>query len=216
MIDDTRHTAIHEAGHAVIGRVVGMVCGYATIRAGRNSSGHAITADPYEIASGWEFAGKFRGLKSIVVGRIMTFQAGSEAEVVALGECPGGDEDDRYQVALMADAGEFGQDKVEKLRRQTRHLVTRHQETIKTVADRLIDLKRLGARQIDLLVWPKARMNGFITFEKLRRRLHGATLEQVGNAMRLDQFPRAYFHNGRIMWRVMDIENLIVRQRQST
>jgi hypothetical protein len=24
-------TAIHEAGHAVIGRVLGMVCGYATI-----------------------------------------------------------------------------------------------------------------------------------------------------------------------------------------
>jgi hypothetical protein len=142
----------------------------------------------------------------------MTFQAGAEAEV--LGECPGGDEDDRYQVALMADAGEFGQDKVEKLRRHTRQLVKRHQETIESVANRLIDLRRLGARQIDLLVWPKTKMHDFITFNKLRPRLRGATLEQVINAMRLDQFPRAYFHNGKIMWRVIDIEKLIVRQRK--
>jgi hypothetical protein len=116
----------------------------------------------------------------------MTFQAGAEAEAVILGECPGGDEDDRWQVASMS------------------------------VADRLIELKRLGARQIDLLVWPKAKMNDFITFEKLRPQLRGATLEQVRYAMRLDEFPRGYFHNGRTMWRVVDIEKLIVRQRKST
>jgi hypothetical protein len=29
-LNDLRHTAIHEAGHAVIGRVLGMTCGHAT------------------------------------------------------------------------------------------------------------------------------------------------------------------------------------------
>jgi hypothetical protein len=88
----------------------------------------------------------------------MTFQAGAEAEAVILGECPAGDEDDRWQVASMS------------------------------VADRLIELKRLGARQIDLLVWSKAKMLDFVTFQKSRPRLIDATLEQVINAMRFDQF----------------------------
>jgi hypothetical protein len=132
-------------------------------------------------------------VEATVIGRIMTFQAGAEAEAVILGECPGGDEDDRWQIASMVGEGELNQDKVEKLRRHTRQLVKRHQTSIESVADRLIELKRLGARQIDLLVWPKAKMLDFITFQKLRPRLSGATLEQVINAMRFDQFLAAIF-----------------------
>lgn len=42
-------TAHHEAGHAVIGRVMGQVCGGATIvqNVQENEAGHAITVDPY-------------------------------------------------------------------------------------------------------------------------------------------------------------------------
>jgi hypothetical protein len=40
--------AIHEAGHAVIGRVLTLVCGHATIVVDHEAGelGHSITADP--------------------------------------------------------------------------------------------------------------------------------------------------------------------------
>src|SRR5689334_5077933 len=98
---DRWHTAIHEAGHAVIGRVLGMGCGHATINADHNSAGHGIIADPWAIAHSWETAGKHRDITSVWRGRIMALQAGAEAvaEILGMGAC--GDEDDRYQVTLM-------------------------------------------------------------------------------------------------------------------
>lgn len=56
MIGRERGTAIHEAGHAVIGRVLGMICGHATIIAdeAEGEAGHTITADPHMIAYEWD------------------------------------------------------------------------------------------------------------------------------------------------------------------
>ena len=53
-------TSVHEAGHAVIGRVLTLACGPASIVPDDNSRGHAITADPYETLSQWERRGKVR------------------------------------------------------------------------------------------------------------------------------------------------------------
>jgi hypothetical protein len=100
-----RHTAIHEAGHAVIGRVLGMICGHATVVQDDDSAGHAVTADPWFIHAAWEDRGKFRDPSSVFRGRIMTFMAGREAEIVCLGTCNGGDGDDRYEISLKRSQG---------------------------------------------------------------------------------------------------------------
>jgi hypothetical protein len=69
-LNDKRHTAYHEAGHGVIGRVLGMDCGYATIIAGKKGAGHNIVGDPYECS--WREIGKVRENKSVFIGRAMT------------------------------------------------------------------------------------------------------------------------------------------------
>jgi hypothetical protein len=101
MVDGDRSLAGHEAGHAVIGRVLGMVCGGATIQCDDSSDGHAVTADPWAVMHSWEQRQKFRDSASAFRGRIIAFMAGREAEIECLGFCRGGDDDDRYQIALM-------------------------------------------------------------------------------------------------------------------
>ena len=58
-----RHTAIHEAGHAVIGRVLKQVCGHATIRQNRKEgeAGHVIVADPCDTLEHWWKIERYRG-----------------------------------------------------------------------------------------------------------------------------------------------------------
>jgi ATP-dependent Zn protease len=94
-------TAVHEAGHAVIGRVLGMVCGHATIVPDDDSLGHSIAADPWMIAHAWEQRGKYRDMSSVFRGRILGFMAGAEAEAEILHRTAIGDGDDRYQIGLM-------------------------------------------------------------------------------------------------------------------
>jgi ATP-dependent Zn protease len=78
-------TAYHEAGHAVIGRVLTLPCGHATALPDHDSPGHSICADPFETLSAWELAGKFREPASALLGRVMAFMAGREAEEEILG-----------------------------------------------------------------------------------------------------------------------------------
>lgn len=98
-MNDRWHTAIHEAGHAVIGRVLGMVCGGACVVADGDSAGHSICGDPWEIAGEWDARERYREISLVFRGRILAFMAGAEAEVVIFGECAG---DDRYQIEMMA------------------------------------------------------------------------------------------------------------------
>lgn len=76
-------TAYHEAGHAVIGRIVGIPCGRAAIEADHDSAGHGVTDGPWDAMRGaWERRGKFRDVASVFRGRIIAFAAGAEAECV--------------------------------------------------------------------------------------------------------------------------------------
>jgi hypothetical protein len=97
-----RQTAIYEAGHAVIGRVLAMSCKGATIRPDHDSSGHAILEGIYTTMSDWERRGHYRDPHAIYVGRILTFMAGADAVRMLLGVVDDpGDNDDRAQVWYM-------------------------------------------------------------------------------------------------------------------
>lgn len=162
-------TAIHEAGHAVIGRALGIVCGHVTIEADEESSGHSIIADPWEILDQWWGRGpKVPGtrphgtMESALRARAMSFMAGREAEVEIIGECQGGDGDDRYQAELMLeqldipDQREPGDGALERyearLRKRCLALVRRHRLKIERVATVPMSRRALSAEEIDALI----------------------------------------------------------------
>jgi hypothetical protein len=129
----------------------------------------------------------------VLRGRIITFQAGAEAEAEFFGSCPEGDEDDRYQIALMCEDLALTEDGADALRRHTRRLVRRHRAAIERVADALMDLVRLSTREVDALVWSKHIRKDYFTLAQLRRRLRVATiLENLFMVMRVYEAPRGY------------------------
>jgi ATP-dependent Zn protease len=94
-------TAVHEAGHAVVARVLGLISGKATIAPNyrKRTAGYGIVADPWVTIEYWEQRGKgYRPAEAALRSRIMTYMAGREAEEEMLGHCPGRDHDDLYQV----------------------------------------------------------------------------------------------------------------------
>jgi ATP-dependent Zn protease len=160
-VPQKRHTAIHEAGHAVIGRKLRMICGGVTIVADFHdgTAGYGTTGDPHAIWYAWEQRGKLREFASCYRGRIMTYMAGAEAETVILGRCVGGDGDDRYQIDLMAEeAFDASDDYAQwhryepRMRRQVRRLIRHHKPVIERVAAALLKRKTLEKEEIDALV----------------------------------------------------------------
>jgi ATP-dependent Zn protease len=154
--EELRQTAIHEAGHAVIHRVVGMVCGEATIVPDykKMTAGFAIAEDPWVVYSAWERRGKLRGwhYESILRGRIMGYMAGREAEIIAFGSDAGGDDDDVRQIDLMAEDAEISIAYLERLRLKVGPLLRRHWRKVECVANALISHKTLSAAEIDALI----------------------------------------------------------------
>ena len=155
---ELRDTAHHEAGHAVIARVLTLFAGHATIKPDydERAAGVSITHEPYSCLHEWEKRGKVRGHPDTVLhARIMTLMAGAEAEAVLLGRNPISDGDDRHQIALMAEelCHSVAWDRLEpRLRALTRMLVRRHQARIKRVAKTLLAKTTLSAKQLDRLV----------------------------------------------------------------
>jgi hypothetical protein len=161
-------TAVHEAGHAVIGHVLKLGCGSATIRADADSAGHSIIDDPWIILGKWWGNGPGEGVRphgsfdSVLRGRILAFMAGWAAEIEIRGECRGGDGDDRRQIALMMESltipghqedGDGSWERYEaRLRARARGLVRRHREKIERVADALVARDTLTAEQIDAVM----------------------------------------------------------------
>jgi ATP-dependent Zn protease len=159
---DRLHTAHHEAGHAVIGRVLGLTCGLATIVPDyeERTAGLAQTFVERSI-SDWEARGRNRRDPMFRAG-IMTLMAGREAEIECLGKDQGGDGDDQYQIDEMMrepdatkrdDGGHYDATVLMvKLRAQTRALVRRHRIVIEQVAKSLVDRRTLEPEEIDAIV----------------------------------------------------------------
>jgi hypothetical protein len=152
-----RHTAHHEASHAVIGRVLTLYCGGATIRPVyvASEAGHVIIQDPFACLQQWEVRGKIRDNDDAVWhARIIAYMAGAEGEIELLGSTHGGDRDDRYQIEMMADsAGLSDWNKLEpRLRAMTRMLVRRHRALIERTANALLRKTTLSRVQLDKLI----------------------------------------------------------------
>ena len=157
--------AYHEAGHAVIGRVLNLPCGLATIIPGDYPAGHSITGDPWDAVAQWDNSGRWRDVNVAYRARIIAFMAGAEAEVECLGSCLGADGDDRWQVALMLDsflsagADPFGYEK--RLRDFTRVLVRRHRGKIEAVAQRLLEQGHVSENELDAMVHDQPGITDF-------------------------------------------------------
>ena len=151
------HTAIHEAGHAVIGRVLGMVCGDASIEQDSDSAGHAIIGPPYATLEAWLDHGKFRELSSVFVGRTLALMAGREAEEECLGHSELGDGGDLNEIGVMwpyLPCVIEDDDQYEgRLRARTRGLIRRHRRVIERVAADLIAGSALSADEVDAIVY---------------------------------------------------------------
>ena len=154
---DKWRIAIHEAGHAVVGRILNMVCGEVTIAPDDESAGHAVTEDPYETAADWRRQGRFRSdsESAILRGRIMAFMAGAEAEKAILGDCPGGDDADRSKAMLMLErlATRLDQPALDRrLRRWTGALCRRHAARIRLLARALMRESILSDDEVRALI----------------------------------------------------------------
>jgi hypothetical protein len=158
-----KETAYHEAGHAVIGRVLRLTCGGVTIDPDDDSAGHAIIGDPWMTVQHWEDREHFRDPASAFRGTIMARMAGREAGLEILGSQ--GDEgcyhDDEVEIArLLEDAEPWGDtDRFKtRLRGKTRGLIRRHRQSIERVARTLLDRGALAPGAVDaLLVAPSPR-----------------------------------------------------------
>jgi len=167
-----KSTAIHEAGHAVIGRVLGLTCGPATIvpNQAKETAGVAIVQTVTKTASDWDQklyeywrsgssgpAPKCRDHRSAFRAAILTHMAGAEAENVILGQNRGGDGSDRLEIAKLSD--ELGFSEAEwweryesRMRRQVRRLVSNHRDKIERVALALLEHQTLSAAEIDAVL----------------------------------------------------------------
>ena len=150
-LNNPRNTAVHEAGHAVIARVLTLKCGGASIRADykTETAGYAIIHDPLECDGEWRYRFKRRDTEAAERARIIVCMAGIEAEIELLGAAEGGDGEDLHHIDLLAE--QLNRCDLNRLRRMTRMLVRRHRERIERVADALLAKKRLTEKQIDRL-----------------------------------------------------------------
>jgi ATP-dependent Zn protease len=154
--------AYHEAGHAVIGRVLGIVCGPASIVPDATTAGHAVTQGPLTILDAWDARGRsrFNDLRSAYRASIMQAMAGREADRGNLT----GDSGDRQDIEALLrrydlDAAYFGLPcsnstdfPLDRLRKATRGLCRRHRERIERIAQALLKHETLSPEKIDNLM----------------------------------------------------------------
>jgi hypothetical protein len=131
MLDRDTVIALHEAGHAVISRVLQLPSGAATI----DGEPRAYLQDDHNLAS------------------LITAMAGSAAERELVGVA-GGVDGDRPKVERLLDALGVDSDTCWLI---TRQLVELHRARIAAVAQALLERGSLSGAEIDAIAWPRGR-----------------------------------------------------------
>ena len=155
-----RATACHEAGHAVIGRMVGLPCGKVTIVGDdQHELGHAIVVDPIRT---WERGDGPR--RPLVEASCISLYSGAEAERVILGvagDAAGDGPDCSKATSLIMIIGVRGASYVgddvweryeARLRRRSNELVRLHQDRIVRVAKALEERGTLEGDEVDAIM----------------------------------------------------------------
>lgn len=166
ILNDEFATAVHEAGHAIIGRVMAQKCGDISVVPDHEemTAGYAITADPMDTVSAWDQAGRWREHRSIVIGRIIALMSGRHAEEELCGACEGGDGGDQNEISAMIDDGawrvrqdmsESAQALLTRLERFSRVTVHRHRGAISDLAGELIKRKHMTADELADFLQPR-------------------------------------------------------------
>jgi ATP-dependent Zn protease len=153
-----RRTAYHEAGHAVIARVLDLAHGSATIIPNYEESeaGPVVIFDPRLLVNRWELSGRDRPYGAGLRAYAMMAMAGRLAEIEFLGRCRGGDGDDCRKVNFCLDSlgvpdSDFRRYH-RRLERFARQLVRRHRGRIERVAAALVERQTLAGEEIGQLV----------------------------------------------------------------
>ncbi|MFC5504238.1 hypothetical protein [Bosea massiliensis] len=165
ILNSKRATAVHEAGHAVIGRVMAQECGEVTIIPDRSAmtAGYSITGDAWSTIHAWDQAGRWREYRSITIGRIITLMAGRHAEEELRGVCQGGDGHDQREIAMMVDEAGWGERGdtagdaavlLARLERFSRAAVRRHRKAIRALASELLKRKSMTADEVAEVLQP--------------------------------------------------------------
>jgi ATP-dependent Zn protease len=156
-------TAYHEAGHAVIGRILGLACGGATIDPAEGRFGYAVIENPLH---SWTRGAGTR--KALAHNFCIALYAGGEAERTLMSSQNIGDSVDCERVRsclkmVGVRSARFVGDDVwerheEKLRSKAARFVLNYRDLIEAVAQSLLNSKTLTAEEIDALV-TKRRIN---------------------------------------------------------
>ena len=148
--------AIHEAGHAVVGRVLGL----------RGGSAPLVPDPAVEVGTQddpWELIGVdellcVRAPWMVFRARILTLIAGGEAERELLGATAVEDGEDRVEIARLVAAPESELrdcwfEYEPRMRAQVRRIIRRYRREVESVAAALMERTRLSPHQdIDALV----------------------------------------------------------------
>jgi hypothetical protein len=147
------YVAQHEAGHAVIARVLcGFGNGGAHLDIDDDGVGGMASSPPRAcIERRWARSGKRRTPNSMTVAKIIISAAGAEAEEGRYGYRSGDETDCRHIEELLRLLPERWR-REDRLRGMALRLVCRHRETIERVADALAEKLKLTGLQIDAMM----------------------------------------------------------------
>jgi ATP-dependent Zn protease len=158
MNDRKRESAVHEAGHAVIARALGIPAGEVTIQPTVDSLGHSVFADPrFDWRRG--DGSKAKAANTFVVALF----AGAEAERILLkSQVVGDGVDQERATACLAWAGAVrgasfvGDEHFDrheaKLRKKSVELVLKYRPQIELLADALMERETLTGEEVDALL----------------------------------------------------------------
>ena len=138
--DDTlRRVALHEAGHAVVGRLLKIKCaGASIIPDGRGYEGSAVVAGHHTLHRDLIERGQYQDFLSSVYLKIMVTIAGSEAEKIAGFDDADLGGDDRAHVLDLCQRYSISDATVEDLRHRTHSLLVQHFHKVEAVAQALL------------------------------------------------------------------------------